>query len=128
MKVSGNAETSEIDILQLLGLDGTTSLVALDIDAARQQDRRTALGRRASTVRKVYPSTIEVTLKERQAFAIWQHGSDLSLIEKNGSGDRAAARQQVSQLCRCSSAATPKWLRLRLRRRVFQLAGDQARA
>ena len=29
VKVSGNSETSEIEILQLLGLDGTTSLVAL---------------------------------------------------------------------------------------------------
>ena len=35
VKVSGNDQTSEIDILQQLGLDGTTSLVALDIDVAR---------------------------------------------------------------------------------------------
>ncbi|MGO7653214.1 FtsQ-type POTRA domain-containing protein, partial [Rhizobium ruizarguesonis] len=34
VKVSGNSETSEIEILQLIGLEGTTSLVALDVGAA----------------------------------------------------------------------------------------------
>jgi cell division protein FtsQ len=84
VRVSGNDQTSEIDILQLLGLDGTTSLVALDIDAARRKLSALPWVQYAE-VRKVYPRTIEVMLKERNAFAIWQHGSELSLIEKNGS-------------------------------------------
>jgi cell division protein FtsQ len=36
VRVSGNQHTSEIDILQLLGLDGSTSLLGLDIAAARK--------------------------------------------------------------------------------------------
>lgn len=84
VRVSGNSETSEIDILQLLGLDGTTSLVALDVDAARRKLSELPWVRYAE-VRKVYPRTIEVMLKEREAFGIWQHGSELSLIERNGS-------------------------------------------
>ncbi|KKX29256.1 cell division protein FtsQ [Rhizobium sp. LC145] len=84
VRVSGNNETSEIDILQLLGLDGTTSLLALDVEAARRKLSELPWVEYAE-VRKVYPRTIEVTLKERQAFGIWQHGSELSLIERNGS-------------------------------------------
>nr|WP_280518865.1 cell division protein FtsQ/DivIB [Shinella curvata] len=84
VKVSGNRETSEIDILERLGLDGTTSLVALDVKEARQKLTELPWVEDAS-VRKVYPGTIEIALKEREAFAIWQHGTDLSLIEKNGS-------------------------------------------
>jgi len=84
VRVSGNNETSEIDILQLLGLDGTTSLVALDVDAARRKLSGLPWVQYAE-VRKVYPRTIEVMLKERQAFGVWQHGSELSLIERNGS-------------------------------------------
>jgi len=84
VRVSGNDQTSEIDILQLLGLDGTTSLVALDIDSARRKLSALPWVQYAE-VRKIYPRTIEVMLKERQAFGIWQHGSELSLIEKNGS-------------------------------------------
>ncbi|HEX2147544.1 MAG TPA: cell division protein FtsQ/DivIB [Pseudorhizobium sp.] len=83
VRVSGNDQTSEIDILQLLGLDGTTSLVALDIEAARKQLAELPWVQYAE-VRKVYPKTIEVMLKERQAFGIWQHGSELSLIERDG--------------------------------------------
>ena len=84
VKVSGARETSEIDILERLGLDGTTSLVALDIKEARQNLSSLPWVEDVS-VRKVYPGTIEVHLTERTAFAIWQHGQDLSLIEKNGS-------------------------------------------
>ncbi|MDQ0320934.1 cell division protein FtsQ [Pararhizobium capsulatum DSM 1112] len=84
VKVSGNDQTSEIDILQQLGLDGTTSLVALDVAEARKLISELPWVEDVS-VRKVYPGTIEVALKERKAFGIWQHGSDLSLIEKSGS-------------------------------------------
>lgn len=84
VKVSGNDQTSEIDILQQLGLDGTTSLVALDIDMARKLISEMPWVQSVS-VRKVYPATIEVNLTERKAFGIWQHGEDLSLIEASGS-------------------------------------------
>ena len=84
VKVAGNFATSEIDILQQLGLDGTTSLVSLS--AADVRDSLSKLPWVQDVdVRKVYPDTIMINLKERQAFGIWQHGSELSLIEKNGS-------------------------------------------
>ncbi|MCF3642143.1 cell division protein FtsQ/DivIB [Rhizobium sp. TRM95111] len=84
VKVSGNRETSEIDILEQLGLDGTTSLIALDVKEAREKLAKLPWVEDVS-VRKVYPGTIEVVLKEREAFGIWQHGSDLSLIKTDGS-------------------------------------------
>ncbi|MDK1387021.1 Cell division protein FtsQ [Ensifer psoraleae] len=84
VRVSGNEQTSEIDILQQLGLDGATSLVALDIAEARRLISELPWVQNV-TVRKVYPGTIEVNLEERKAFGIWQHGSDLSLIERSGS-------------------------------------------
>lgn len=84
VRVSGNQHTSEIDILQLLGLDGSSSLLGLDIVAARQ-----ALAElpwvESAEVRKVYPRTVEVVLREREAYGIWQHGTELSLIERSGS-------------------------------------------
>ncbi len=84
VKVSGNIQTSEIDVFQLLGLDGATSLIALDVNAARKKLTELPWVEDVD-VRKIYPKTIEVRLKERQAFGIWQHGSELSLIEKSGS-------------------------------------------
>jgi cell division protein FtsQ len=84
VKVSGNAETSEIDILERLGLDGTTSLMALDVVETRAA-LKTLPWVRDAEVRKVYPDTIEIKLTERTAFGIWQHGDELSIIEQTGS-------------------------------------------
>lgn len=97
VKVSGNSETSEIEILQLLGLDGTTSLVALDVDAARQKIAKLPWVENVE-VRKVYPKTVEVKLTERQAYAIWQHGQELSLVEKGGSVIAPLRDNKFSQL------------------------------
>jgi cell division protein FtsQ len=83
VRITGNRETSEIDVLGAIGLDGFTSLIGFDAEAAR--DRIAALPwAQAVTVRKIYPSAIEVLIEERDAFAVWQHGSELTLIEKSG--------------------------------------------
>lgn len=84
IRVTGNVETSEIDIFDRVGLDGWTSLVGFDPEAARQR-----IGSlpwvESVAVRKVYPATLEVAVTERAPFAIWQQGSLLSLIEEDGS-------------------------------------------
>lgn len=82
--IHGNVETSDIDVLQQLHLDGDTSIFTLDPRAARKALLDLPWVADAK-VRKVYPDAVEVDLKERKAFAIWQHGEDLSLIERSGS-------------------------------------------
>ncbi|MBY8915767.1 cell division protein FtsQ/DivIB [Nitratireductor sp. L1-7-SE] len=82
--VVGNEETSEIDVLQEVGLNGWTALVGFNAEEARQ--RLAGLPWvEGVAVRKVYPATLEVDITEKKAFAIWQHGNELSLIEKDGS-------------------------------------------
>ena len=83
IRVSGNVETSEIDIFDRVGLDGWTSLVGFDVQDARE--RITSLPWIENVaVRKIYPATLEVKIQERAPFAIWQHGAQLSLIEADG--------------------------------------------
>ena len=81
--VTGNRQTSEIDIVGALELDGSTALVGLDPAAARARIVSLAWGEGAS-VRKIYPATLEVKLTERKPFALWQQGETLSVIEKDG--------------------------------------------
>ena len=64
VKVSGNAETSEIDILEKIGLDGTTSLMALDVAETRDK-LKTLPWILDAEVRKIYPDTVEIKLKEK---------------------------------------------------------------
>src|SRR5690606_3861008 len=83
VRVSGNRETSEIDILERLDLDGWTSLVGFDAEAARER----IVGLpwvKAAAVRKVYPDALEVRIEERDPFAIWQHGTQLAIVERDG--------------------------------------------
>jgi len=84
VRVSGHKETSEIDVLERLDLTGWTSLIGFDADLARQRIADLPWVRTAS-VRKVYPDTIEVRIEERKPFAIWQHGSQLAIVERSGS-------------------------------------------
>jgi cell division protein FtsQ len=83
VKVSGHRETSEIDILERLGLDGWTSTIGFDAEAARERIA-TLPWVEVAEVRKVYPDTLEIQIEEREPFAIWQHGSQLSVIERSG--------------------------------------------
>jgi len=83
VRIVGHRETSEIDILDKLDLDGWTSLIGFDADHAR-----TAISElpwvKVASVRKVYPDALEIRIEERGAFAIWQHGSQLSIIGEKG--------------------------------------------
>jgi cell division protein FtsQ len=83
VKVVGHRETSEIDVLDKLELDGWTSLIGFNADEARARIAKLPWVEVAS-VRKIYPNTLEVKIEERKAFAIWQHGSQLSVVEENG--------------------------------------------
>ncbi len=83
IKVAGHKETSEIDVLQTLELDGITSLIGFDSEAARQ--RILAMPWIANAqVTKLYPDGVSVLVTEKQPFAVWQHQDALSLIDSNG--------------------------------------------
>ncbi|RWM26011.1 cell division protein FtsQ/DivIB [Mesorhizobium sp.] len=83
IKVVGNRQTSEIDILDRLGLDGWTSLIGFDAEAARERIA-TLPWVEVAAVRKIYPHTLEVRVEEREPFALWQQGDLLSVIERSG--------------------------------------------
>jgi cell division protein FtsQ len=83
IKVVGNRETSEIDILDKLQLDGWTSLIGFDAEDARERIG-TLPWVRVAAVRKVYPHTLDVRVEEREPFALWQQGSELSIVERSG--------------------------------------------
>lgn len=83
VRVSGNVETSEIDVLGALALDGSTSLIGVSAEDLRASIA--VLPWVASVdVFKVYPNAINVAIRERNAAAIWQHDSELSLIDADG--------------------------------------------
>jgi cell division protein FtsQ len=81
--ISGNDETSDITVLEQIGLNGVTSVLSISVEEARARliDLPWVVD---AQVTKVYPRSLSVKLVERVPVAIWQHGEDLSLIDARG--------------------------------------------
>ena len=83
ISLSGEKEISREDILNAIGVTGQTSLLFLDADAARA--RLLANPRIGdAAVLKLYPDRLQITITERQAFALWQKDGHVSVIADDG--------------------------------------------
>ncbi|MGX1306630.1 cell division protein FtsQ [Amorphus suaedae] len=81
--LDGQRETSESAILAALGIGPESSLLSVDANEARE--RLVSLPWiEEATVRKTYPGSVYVEIKERSAAALWQTGSVLSVIDRDG--------------------------------------------
>jgi len=83
VNISGNHQTSEIDVLEALELDGETSMIGFDVDRARAAVAAFPWVE-SVCVRKIYPDQINVTVVERQPVAIWQHDGAVDIIDRQG--------------------------------------------
>lgn len=81
--VSGNRETTEIDVLQALWSTGAQSLPALDPDKAREA-LETMPWIETASVAKIYPDRVAIKLTERTPYALWQNGQELFIVDKQG--------------------------------------------
>ncbi|MHB2264322.1 cell division protein FtsQ/DivIB [Aliihoeflea sp. PC F10.4] len=97
IEIVGNRYTSEIDVFQSVGLDGWTSLIGFSAGEARERIAGLPWVEKVE-VQKVYPSTLAVTMTERQPFAVWQQGSRLWVIEEDGRVITPLARSQHAEL------------------------------
>ena len=87
--VEGRDYVERDAILAALNVQSGDSLLGIDLQGARK--RLEAIDWVASaTVERRLPDTLYVTLKERRAVAIWQNGSEYTLIDKNGRTVRAS--------------------------------------
>jgi cell division protein FtsQ len=87
--VEGREYVERDAILAALNVQSGDSLLGIDLQAARK--RLQSIDWVASaTVERRLPDTLYVTLKERRAVAIWQNGSEYTLIDRNGRTVRAS--------------------------------------
>jgi cell division protein FtsQ len=81
--LSGNVHVSREEVLAIAGVTGTTSLLFLDVTAVRER-LRTNPWIADATVLKLYPGELQVSVSERQAFALWQRDRRVSVIAADG--------------------------------------------
>ena len=81
--LSGNHHVSREEVLATAGIAGTTSLPFLDVEQVREH-LKTNPWIADATVLKLYPGELQISVKEREAFALWQKDGRVSVIADDG--------------------------------------------
>ncbi len=83
ISLSGAKEVSREEILTTAGVTGRASLLFLDAAAARTRLLSNPWIADAAVL-KLYPDRLQITVTERQAFALWQKDGRVSVIADDG--------------------------------------------
>jgi cell division protein FtsQ len=81
--LAGNRHVSREEVLAIAGVTGTTSLVFLDVEETRAR-LKTNPWIADATVLKLYPGELQIGIKEREPFALWQKDGRVSVIADDG--------------------------------------------
>ncbi|WP_413988447.1 cell division protein FtsQ/DivIB [Labrys okinawensis] len=95
--VTGQRELTDQQIFAAAGVTNTSSLLFLDAEAARQGLEKLALVQSAQ-VRKLFPSTLSVTIEERKPYALWQRDGSVMVIAEDGTVIDNAVDQRFADL------------------------------
>jgi cell division protein FtsQ len=83
ISLAGSKEVSREEILTTAGVTGHASLLFLDADAARTRLMANPWIADAAVL-KLYPDRLQITISERQAFALWQKDGRVSVVAADG--------------------------------------------
>ncbi|MDR3421123.1 MAG: cell division protein FtsQ/DivIB [Xanthobacteraceae bacterium] len=83
VSLTGPKEVSREEVLTTAGVTGRASLLFLDADAARARLMANPWIADAAVL-KLYPDRLQITITERQAFALWQENGRVSVIAADG--------------------------------------------
>jgi len=81
--LSGNHHVSREEVLAVAGITGTTSLPFVDVELARERLKHNPWIGDASLL-KLYPGELQIAIKEREAFALWQKDRRVNVIADDG--------------------------------------------
>jgi len=81
--LAGNHHVTREEVLATAGITGTTSLIFLDVEQTRER-LKTNPWIADATVLKLYPGELQIGIKEREAFALWQKDGQVSVIADDG--------------------------------------------
>jgi cell division protein FtsQ len=101
VKITGQSETSEVDVLAALDIGQYPSTLTLDLEDAKARIETLPWVKHAA-LKKLFPDTVEISVVERDPYALWQHDGRLSLIDDAGKvitdevGDRYLSLPRVA--------------------------------
>jgi cell division protein FtsQ len=81
--ISGISELDQTEVLQVAGVESRGALPFFDANAARDRLLAVPLVKNA-TVRKLYPDELEISVTEREPFALWQNHGEVFVVSADG--------------------------------------------
>jgi cell division protein FtsQ len=81
--LAGGRHVSRAEILAGAGVTGSTSLLFLDVEETRQR-LKTNPWIADATLLKLYPDRLQIDIKEREPFALWQQNGRVSVVADDG--------------------------------------------
>jgi cell division protein FtsQ len=81
--LAGQLHVSREEVVATAGVTGRSSLLFVDVDQARER-LKTNPWIADATVLKLYPGELQIRIKERVAFALWQKYGQVSVIADDG--------------------------------------------
>jgi cell division protein FtsQ len=97
VSLSGQRQVSREEIFAAAGVTETSSLLFLDVADARAKLEAVPWIAEA-TVRKLYPDRLQITVTEREAFALWQLNGKVSVIAADGTALSAKLEPRLAAL------------------------------
>lgn len=83
VRVTGRVHTQKDELLHAVGVERGDPIFDFDTETTRQRIERLGWVETA-TVTRLLPDTIRIEITEREPFALWQRGGELSLIDASG--------------------------------------------
>ena len=81
--LAGGRHVSREEIIAGAGVTGSTSLLFLDVEDARERLKTNPwIG--DATLLKLYPDRLQIDIKEREPFALWQRNGRVSVVADDG--------------------------------------------
>ena len=97
VSLSGQRQVSREEIFAATGVTNHSSLLFLDVAQARAKLEAIPWIAEA-TVRKLYPDRLQITITEREAFALWQRQGKVSVIAADGTVLAASVEPRLASL------------------------------
>ena len=83
LALSGEQHVSREEVLAIAGVTGRSSLLFLDVEETRDR-LKTNPWIADAAVLKLYPGELQIRIREREAFALWQKDGRVSVIAADG--------------------------------------------
>jgi cell division protein FtsQ len=97
VSLSGQRQVSREEIFRAAGVTDHSSLLFLDVAQARAKLEAIPWIAEA-TVRKLYPDRLQITVTEREPFALWQQQGKVQVIAADGTVLAAAVEPRLASL------------------------------